>query len=160
MPNSPNNAVFAQVPLYSNEPTACTPAEPKWPWHGILIAAPSVVLIPAGNAALAAHICGRYTIETTRLLEGRPMTLHATNKATGASFQGDVFDEDPGIMARDPNEQPVDPASVANMSNGAALTRNLFQFVKLPREPATYEVYMSFGGYDSNRVVIEVRSSP
>lgn len=158
MANSPNNAVFAQVPLYSNEPTACTPPEPDPRWHGVLIAAPSVVVIPAGNAALSAHICGRYMIETTRLLAGNPMTLHATDKATGATFQGDVFDEDPNPIAPDPNQRPIDPASVANMSNGASLTRDLFQFVKLPRQAATYEVYLSFGGYDSNRVVIEVRS--
>ena len=158
MPNSPNNAVFAHVPLYSNEPNACTPPEPDPRWHGVLIAAPSVVLIPAGNAALTAHICGRYMIETTRLLAGKPMTLHAIDKASGASFQGDVFDEDPNPIAPNPNARLIDPASVANMSNGAALTRDLFQFVKLPRQAATYEVYLSFGGYDSNRVVIEVRS--
>jgi hypothetical protein len=157
--DSANNAVFAQVPLYSNEPNACTPPEPNPRWHGVLIAAPSVVAIPTGNAAITAHICGRYLIETTRLLAGNPMTLHATDKATGATFQGDVFDEDPNPIAPNPNQQPIDPASVANMSNGAAVTRDLFQFVKLPRQAATYEVYLSFGGYESNRVVIEVRAA-
>ncbi len=159
MPTPASDAIFSQVPLYSNEPNACTPAEPSGQWHGVLIAAPSVVTLPADGAALTAHICGRYLIETTRLLAGKPMTLHVTDKATGATFQGVVGDEDPNPEAPNPNQRPIDPASVANMSNGAALNRNLFQFVKLPRQAAQYEVYLEFGGYESNHVVIEVRAA-
>ena len=158
MPIPANDAIFSQVPLYSNEPNACTPADPGGHWHGVLIAAPSVVMLPADGAALTAHICGRYLIETTRLLAGTPMTLHVTDKATGATFQGAVVDEDPNPQAPDPDQRPIDPASVANMSNGATLTRDLFQFVKLPRQAAQYEVYLEFGGYQSNRVALEVRA--
>lgn len=86
------------------------------------------------------------------------MTLHVTDKATGATFQGVVGDEDPNPEAPNPNQRPIDPASVANISNGAALNRNLFQFVKLPRQAAQYELYLEFGEYGSNHVVIEVRA--
>ena len=158
VPTPANDVIFSQLPLYSNEPNACTPAEPSGPWHGVLIAAPSVVMLPATGAALTAHICGRYLIETTRLLAGKPMTLHVTDKATGAVFQGVVLDEDPNPQAPNPDQRTIDPASVANMSNGAALTRDLFQFVKLPQSAAEYEVYLEFGEYESNHVVIAVRS--
>ncbi|MBP9086924.1 MAG: hypothetical protein KBG15_12440 [Kofleriaceae bacterium] len=158
MPTPSNDAVFSQVPLYSNGPHACVPADPGGHWHGVLIAAPSVVMLPANDAALAAPICVRYLIETTRLLAGTPMMLHATNRSTGATFQGIVADEDSNPQVPPPNQRPIDPASVINMSNGAELTRDLFQFVKLPRQAARYEVYLEFGGYQSNRVVFEVRA--
>ncbi len=84
-------------------------------------------MLPATGAALTAHICGRYLIETTRLLAAKPMTLHVTDKATGATFQGVVGDEDPNPEAPNPNQRPIDPASVANMSNGATRSISVCQ---------------------------------
>jgi len=153
-----DDSVFAHLPLYSNEPNACTPPDPGVDWRGVLIAAPARVTLPAGNTTPSAHICARYMVETTRLLEGKPMTMHVEEKATGATFQGAVLDEDPNPIAPEPHRRPIDPATVANMSNGATVTRDLFQFVKLPRKPARYEVYVEYGGYASNRVVIDVRA--
>ncbi len=156
-----SDAAFEQVELNSRERSACSPAEPRLPWHGIVVQAPTQVGFKSGQPVAdgtfaAIPICGFYRVDLGKLIGGTPMMLVVTNLQDHTQYRGAVLDEDPGHMEPNPNRRPIDPAKLEGMSTGSYFNPNLAKKVALPEVEATYEVHAEYGGAVSNSVRISV----
>lgn len=155
-----DDKLFEQVQLGSGERSDCSPAEPSLPWHGVVVQAPKQVGFrlgrPVDGSFASIPICGFYRIKMERLLDGKPLTLVATNLKNHARHIGEMVDPEPGQLEPKPNARPLDPQSVKGMSIGGYFNVNLARYVTLPSEEAVYQVHVEYGGTVSNAVQIAV----
>lgn len=155
---------FFSVPLNSREANPCSPKAPDDDWQGILIRAPQVVVLRrqagTGPARTTGPICGLYRIGLNRLVNGVPMLLKATDRATGKLYTGIVLDRDRGNEEPPPAPRTIDPARLARMTTSSYFNLDLFEYLALPARSASYVLHAEYGGLQSNAVVIELREAP
>jgi hypothetical protein len=146
-------------------PNPCSPKDPGPAWRGILIRAPkqvSLTPVSGDSPAIIIPVCGYYMLEVLSLLDSaQQMKMIAKNLKSGRVYQGDVIDRDPSPEIPPPDDKPLDPATLLpGLAIGAYFNKNLAEYVNLPRAPAIYEVYVEYGGLQSNKAIIELINKP
>ena len=156
---------FANVPLNEDIDTACSPAEPTdLRWTGIVINAPARAYLPGHEpvpddqvAFGRIPVCGYGLVELLKIEEGVPMRLVAVDSHTGKRFDGPIVEPllDHEVPAPEPDWEGRE-VDLTGQAVGGYFNPNLNDFVQLPAVPATYEVFILHGAYESNHVTIEV----
>ncbi len=153
--------LFLNVPLNSNDPNPCSPPDPGPDWRGIKIQAPEQVLFKRGErvgeygAFAAITICGYYLMDVPTVPWTQPMRLFAVDTTTGTGYSGDVIELDPSPEEPPPeDEEPLSPEEVKGLASGGYFNPNLADFVRLPEEPAVYNVHVEYRGFKSNVVTV------
>ena len=155
---------WKDVPLNQNRPCACSPTSPGAHWRGIAVNAPKQVRFKAGQviddfgAFAAVPLCVYYMLDVPSEPVHESYRITATDTRTGKVYQGDITTLDYGVEVPPPAELMLNtPRShVAASASGGFMNPNLTNFVPIPQESATYEVNLSFRGFRSNKVVIQL----
>lgn len=160
-------AVFADVPLHSNEPHACSPAEPPPDWRGVTIRAPSRVSFKRGEVAgpydsfAAIPICGFFFVDAQLHGADEPMQLIAVDQQSGQRYSGAIVELDPSPEDPPPDDdEPVPADAYAGIASGGYFNANLPDYVDLPVQSAVYRVHVEFRNHQSNAVLIELVLEP
>ncbi|CAM2011235.1 hypothetical protein [Acanthopleuribacter pedis] len=155
---------WLNVPLNEGGPNPMSPPDPGPTFRGIVITAPERVVFRAGEvvddtgAFAAIPVCAYHCFDVPAVPIDDHFKMHAVEVKSGKSYEGFIVALDPGIMVPCPFEdaEPLKPEDVEGLASGGWINPNLANFVPIPREPATYEVFMSLRGFQSNRVRIEL----
>ncbi len=153
---------FLTVPLNSYEKNPCSPSVQNLSWRGILIQAPQQVHFKPGKtvgmygAFAAIPICGFYLFDISKSPYQAPMCLYAIDKKHDKRYWGNVVELNTSSREPDPEEAPIPDSALEGKAVGGYFNPNLADFVKLPEEPALYDVYVEYMGYKSNIVPIEI----
>jgi hypothetical protein len=155
-----DDKLFQQVPLDTNEQTACSPTEPGVDWRGVLVRAPSQVILPdqrTKDSALIVPLCGLYFVDVVSALRhpGHRI-LVVTDDKTGHVYRGEIVKKDPHPTIPPPPSPPLDPALYADQAYGSYFNINVASYVALPLRPARYRVRVEYAGHQSNEVRIAV----
>jgi hypothetical protein len=152
------NSTYADVPLNSREPNACSPAQPPLPWLGIMIQAPTRVAFAAAKPqdGVVVPVCGFYRIDMAHLLDGKPLMLVAVNLASKKRHAGPMVDVETEPVLPDPQARPLDANAVKGLVSSSHFNPDLAHYVVLPAAAAVYEVHVEYGGMVSNSVQIAV----
>lgn len=154
--------MFAAVPLNTNDPNACSPANGDPDWRGIRIQAPQKVQLqvrkgtqlPISMAPIP--VCGFSLLDVPPAPVHEAMRLVAKDTRTGAVLAGPIVELDPSPVVPPPRGRPFSAELLKGVAVGSYFNPNLLDFVSLPRAPATYLVHVEFRGFKSNEVTIEV----
>lgn len=153
--------LFLKVPLNSNEPNPCSPQQPDPNWRGILIQAPKQVTFKGSEkvgeygAFAAIPICGYYFLNVPTEPTDESMRLVAVDRRTGTAYSGDIIELNPSPEEPPPeDEEPLSTEEVKGLASGGYFNPNLADFVRLPEEPAVYNVLVEYRGFKSNVVTI------
>lgn len=152
---------FATAPIGTVRDHACIP-----PNHGsddqLNIAAPARVR-PQASGALVIPVCAHGIIPVSQ--NQKLPRFVAVNTQTKAVYEGVAYEykpaSRPGVdvdvipSSRPPKGIPISPG----ISVGTQFSTDLAAQTNLPREPATYEVYIESNGVRSNTVTIEVQAA-
>jgi hypothetical protein len=158
-----DDSAFHTVPLNTREPHACSPTDPGGNWRGILLRAPSRVVLPAHGASHGVPtlpLCGLYLLNASNVMGQAPMMLVVTDQHSGQVYRGAVVERDSNPEAPPPPSAPLDPAQLATLAIGSHFNLNVATYVELPHRPARYQVLIEFAGQQSNRVDIAVVAPP
>ena len=155
---------FVNVPFKTGEQNPCSPDKPHdFSWRGIVIRAKKQIFYkkedggpPSKYLTAIMPVCGFLSVELAAVSHNDALALVAVNQETGAIFRGNVGEDDPGMMAEDPHDDPFDPGLLEGQSSEEFFNENLTDYLKLPLSPATYQVYGELGPYRSNTVTISV----
>jgi hypothetical protein len=158
-------AKYDDVQLGTREPSACSPTRPDdVKWRGILIQARShVTLIPGRPAASGRFavipVCGLYMLDLLNLMGGQAMQFVITDAESRQVYRGPVIEVDDNPQAPNPDEKPIDPASLKGIATGSHFNLDATQYVALPARAATYQIAIEYGGSRSNTVTVVVASA-
>lgn len=130
----------------------------------MVVNAPKEVHFKAGDvidefgAFAAVPLCVYYMLDVPREPVHEGYRITATDTKTGKVYEGDITTLDYGLEAPPPTElMPETPRpDVTGSASGGYMNPNLTHFVPVPQESATYEVYLSFRGFESNKVTIRL----
>jgi hypothetical protein len=155
-----NDKLFEQVPLDTNEQTACSPADPGVDWRGVILRAPSQVILPdqkTKHSALIVPLCGLYCVDVVSAIRhpGTQMLI-VTDDTSGQVYRGAIVEHNPNPTIPPPPAPPPDPALYANQAYGSYFNINVASYVALPLRPARYRVRVEYAGHQSNEVRIAV----
>ncbi|MDR2335593.1 MAG: hypothetical protein LBE61_19165 [Burkholderiaceae bacterium] len=136
---------------------ACTPAAPNDPdWHGIIIDAPALVKVGAGQNAFA-PLCG---LAVVPIIVPTPpeMLVVAVDNATGQRYIGPAVAQAPlDYSVPNPVPRRLQPHEVAGMTGQLRFETDLMTALGLPRRDADYRVHIERGTLSSNVVRVRVR---
>ncbi len=155
---------WKNVPLNENKPCACSPTSPGVDWRGIVVNAPKKVHFKAGQviddfgAFAAVPLCVYYMLDVPSEPVHESYRITATDTGTGKVYRGDITTLDYGIEVPAPTELMPDTSrpDPTGSASGGYMNPNLTDFVPIPQTSATYEVYLSFRGFKSNKVTIQL----
>ena len=153
-----SNASYAQAPLNTREPNACSPAQPPLPWTGIVIQAPTRVAFAAAQPrdGLVLPVCGFYRLEMASLMDGLPLLLVAVDRASHRRYAGPMLDRETNPLVPPPRARQRDPEDLKGMLSGSYFNPDLGHYLALPAKAAQYEIHVEYGGATSNGVLVEV----
>lgn len=161
-----DDKAFEQVPFGKNERTVCSPEDPGpgFDWRGVLVRAPSKVVLPDRNApssTLIIPLCGIYTINLAKAIRNPGLkVLIVTDESTGQTYQGEIVYRDPNLLIPPPPTARLRAEDYEHQAFGGYLNVNVASFVTLPLHPARYRVKVKWSGYESNEVIIAVVQRP
>ncbi|MBD8528855.1 MULTISPECIES: hypothetical protein [unclassified Massilia] len=163
-----DDKLFKQVPFDKNEKTVCSPEDPGpgFDWRGVLVRAPSKVVLPDKNAPGSTFIiplCGIYTINLAKAIRNPGLqVLIVTDDSTGKIYQGKIGDRDrdPDLLIPPPPTPRLRAEDYEHQAFGGYLNVNVASYVALPLQPARYRVKVEWSGYESNEVRIAVVQRP
>ncbi|MEW6369351.1 MAG: hypothetical protein AB1584_00340 [Pseudomonadota bacterium] len=157
-----NDKLFEQVRFGKNERTVCSPEDPGpgFDWRGILVRAPSKVVLPdpvAPGSTLVIPLCGTYTINLAKAIRnpGRQV-LMVTDDFTGQTYRGEIVDREPDLLIRPPRTRRLRAEDYEHQAFGGYLNVNVASYLALPLRPARYRVKVEWSGYESNEVSVAV----
>ncbi|MCC2954921.1 hypothetical protein LK542_04735 [Massilia sp. IC2-477] len=154
--------LFQQVPLDTNEQTPCSPEDPGFNWRGVVIRAPSTIILPKRTAQLATvtiPICGLYLVDVANKFRyPGPKILIFSDDSSGQTYKGALVKRNIEPTIPPPPSQPINPSSKAAFSE--YFNVNAAAYLALPIQPARYRVSIEYAGYRSNEVMISVVEHP
>lgn len=158
------NDPWQQVSLNENGPNPMSPPQQDPHWRGIIITAPKQVTFKAGQvidefgAFAAVPLCAYQCFDMLAVPVEEYTKITATDVKTGTAYEGDIVELDPGsdIPIPEDQEDPPTAEELKGMAYAGWLNPNLTNFVAIPQVSATYEVFMSYRGFKSNKVTIEL----
>ncbi len=161
-----DDELFENVPFGTNKQTTCSPAEPGIDWRGVIVRAPSQVVLPGkdtSHPALIIPLCGIYRINLAKAMRHPgPRMLIVTDVDTGQLYRGAklyrgaIFNRDQSITIPPPRSRPRDPAAFEGIFSGTYFNIDVASYVALPPQPARYRVKVEWSGYESNEVSVAV----
>jgi hypothetical protein len=161
-----DDKLFEQVPFGKNARTVCSPEDPGpgFDWRGVLVRAPSKVILPnqdAPSSTLIIPLCGIYTINLAKAIRhpGRQVLI-VTDDFTGKTYRGEIVDRDPNLLIPPPPTRRLRAEDYEHQAFGGYLNVNVASYVALPLRPARYRVKVEWSGYKSNEVSIAVVQRP
>jgi len=152
-----DDSLFQQVPLDTNTQAACSPTDPGIDWRGVLIRAPSRIVLPKENSeqTLIIPICGLYLVDVANTFRHPgPKILIAVDSTSGKTYKGALVKRPRERIIPPPPSRPVNPNSKAAFGN--YFNVNAADYIVLPLQPAHYRLKIEYAGYQSNEVVIEI----
>lgn len=156
------NSLFQQVPLDTNEQTACSPEDPGINWRGVLIRAPSRIILPDKNfdySALVIPICGLYLVDVAQTFRNPgPKMLVVVDNTSGQTYRGALIKRVAEPTVPPPQSKRINPSTKASF--GGYFNVNVAAYVELPRQTARYRLKIEYAGYQSNEVDIAVVEHP
>lgn len=147
-----DDELFFRIALNSTEPTACSPADPGPEWRGILIRAPESIRIAKGIFP----VCGFYNVDMAELEDGRPITIFAIEQPSQRTYVASMTEEDHSPEEPEPELEPVDSKLLEGMSIGGYFNINLYDYLQLPPDSATYTLFVQYGLKQSNTVTVKL----
>ena len=161
-----DDKLYEQIPFGSDERTACSPEDPGpgFSWRGILVRAPSRVILPSRDAPPSAFIiplCGIYTINLGKAIRHPGLqVLIVTDDATGQTYRGNIVYPEADLLIPPPRSAPLKAEDFDHQAFGGYLNVKIAAHVALPLRPAHYKVKVEWSGYQSNAVSINVVQRP
>jgi hypothetical protein len=145
---------LAHLPLDTFGPNACTPRVDDPAWRGIVLRAPSRVVLEDGERAIV-PVCG-YAMLDVPPQPGPPMTLHALT-GSGEHFFGPIGRRDGNPEIPPPKMAAFDPSQLAGLAAAAFFTCDAIAICALGAPTGTLTVWAELGAARSNdaQVVIE-----
>lgn len=157
-----NDSLFQQVPLETSDQNICSPDDPGIYWRGVVLRAPSQVMLPGNitqHSEFIIPICGLYLVNVADTLRyPGPLVLIVTDNASGQTYKGEIVKEDPNPTIPQPRSSSPSPAS--KQAFGSYFNVNVATYVKLPLQPARYRVKVEYAGHQSNEVNVETVQQP
>jgi hypothetical protein len=153
---------FREIPLNTFEQTKCSPPEPDPSWRGIAIRGPRRVGFKRGVRVAEARafavipICGLYRLDVLFPVGEDAIELFAEDRRTGRVYSGTVVETDSSPAEPHPGRPPLRKEDVEGMATGRYFNPNLADFVRLPAEPAIYDVHVEIRDTRSNVVMVEI----
>lgn len=150
--------LFATAPLDTEQDHACIPATDGYDAQ-VHIAAPKRVQ-PRADGVFSIPVCMRGIIPVSQGMA--PPTIYARDTATGKRYEGIAYirqlpGQGPHIHADIiPNSRPKPGPIPPGVRTAQQFTTDLAARAKLPRQSATYEVYIIAGGVQSESATVEV----
>lgn len=157
-----DESLFQQVPLDTSEKTACSPADPGTDWRGVVIRAPSHIVLPEKTSeysVLVVPICGLYLIDAASTFRHPgPKMLIVSDDTSGKIYKEPIVKRVPEPTIPPPPSRPINPSTKAAFGN--YFNVNVAAYVTLPMLPARYRVKIEYAGHQSNEVIIAVVERP
>lgn len=158
----PDDKLFAQVPLDTTLKTACSPEDPGVEWRGVLVRAPSRVILSKKLLEYSEFIiplCGLYLVNAMDTVQHPgPRILVMIDDTSGKTYKGALVKADPHPTIPAPKWRPPNPST--KLAFGNYFNVNAAAYVALPIQPARYRVRVEYAGYHSNEVIIVVVDRP
>lgn len=155
--------LFANVEPDNDNSNECTPAIEN-DFIGIRINAPEAIDYTPGErdritgAFGRAILCGIYRFESAFLLETdgfkKTATLVAVDTKTHRPYTAKMVHDHPEIPNPDPPQYP--PEMLEGVYETGYFNINMLDFLGLPEQPATYEVFVTLQRYKSNVVTVRL----
>lgn len=156
--NMTDESQFQRVPLDTNEQTACSPEDPGFDWRGVVIRAPSRVMLPS-NSELVIPICGLYLVDTAKTLKHPgPKVLIIIDSVSGQIYKGPLVKPILEPTIPPPPSRSISPSTKSAF--GGYFNVNAAAYVDFPKRPARYRLKIEYAGYQSNEVTISIVEQP
>jgi hypothetical protein len=158
-----NQKVFKNVPLNTSDKNPCSPVTPDSPdWEGIIIQSPVSVSFVRGKIAddygafAIIPICGYFLLSVDTGSIKAPMKMFAVNSKTKKTFKGEIQDLElnPEIPYDEMNKA-FRKEELKGILIGSYFNINCINFLDLPEESGTYDIWIEYHGRKSN--VVEVK---
>lgn len=157
---------WSAVPINRFCSCAMSPPRPGPWWRGIMVRAPEEIFFTPGKPATPygefaiVPLCGYHLVEVNRKMIGEPMRIVAKNLETDQVYEGPIRPISSGSIVPPPPDSP-DLASrlLPGQAFGGFFNPNLVNFVPIPPEAASYEVFVRLGDAYSNRVIIHIKTA-
>jgi hypothetical protein len=157
-----DDSLFQKVPLDTNQQTACSPADPGINWRGVVLRAPSRIIMPEKASQYSPFIipiCGLYLVDVASTFRHPgPKILVFTDDASGKTYRGALVKPDPEPTVAPPQLRPVNPNT--KQAFGSYFNVNVTDYITLPMQAARYRVKIEYAGYESNELVIAIVKRP
>jgi hypothetical protein len=131
-----------------------SPQPPNARWRGILISAPSQVVLTIKQPLLLVR--GTYRIQGDTYPKDDTLYLAAFDTLTRKEYIQAAGQQDESPDEPPPPSDPEDPALVQRMVFSGYFNADLAGMLGLPWAPATYRVMARMGHLQSNQLVIRV----
>ena len=151
-----DDELFFRIALNSTEPTACSPADPGPEWRGILIRAPQSVRTADGLFPL----CGFYNVDMAELADGNPIMIFAVEQDSQHTYRASMTEDDHSPEAPEPEMPAFDPKLLEGMAVGGYFNINLYDYLPLPPDSATYVLFAQYGLKQSNPITVHLIGQP
>jgi hypothetical protein len=158
-----NQKVFKNVPLNTSEKNPCSPVTPdSTDWQGIIIQSPVSVSFVKGKIAddygafAIVPICGYFLLSVDTGSIKAPMKMFAINLKTQKEYRGAIQDLElnPEIPYDEMNKA-FRKEELKGILIGSYFNINCINFLDLPEESATYDIWIEYHDRKSN--VVEVK---
>ncbi len=160
-----SGGLFENIEPSNYSKNQCTPRIEE-DFIGIRLAAPEVVRYVPGKrdritgAFGRAILCGIYRLELVLLAQtdgfDKTATLIAIDTKTHVPYSAKMVHDHPEIP--NPNPPQFTPEMLTGIFETGYFNINMLDFLKLPEQPATYNVFVTFLQFKSN--VLTVRFVP
>ena len=166
---------------YESSANNCTPHYPYFEFqllNEIAINAPEKIIFNFSNGDIipVIPICGAYIITLRRGAKYAHLStqmIHIRKIDEGTVYSGGIIDknleyEHPALppdhlQQQEERARRIEEAQKYSdkeldegQASGSAMNINLLEYVDMPLTPGSYEIWLSFNGLESNRVIVEI----
>ena len=148
------NKSFFEIPLNSEEKTACSPGDMPSNWLGIVINAP----LNIDNNKFVFPVCGFYRLSLASMNDSDPLKILVRHIETDMEYTGFLIDID------DNSEEPFpfteglegDVGNYESMTLASYFNPNILDYVDMPFIAGSYQVVIEYGNEKSNEVLVSI----
>lgn len=158
---------FGDVKVNINESGSYSPDRLPPGETGIRIRTPKMVSFSLNDDNKFIPLCGYYKLKVDSLLKNPgALIIYVRNLETDIPISGLMVDRDSSPVAPSPkknkvlsipSDTPIQKTDSSKSARGGYFNPDLLTYVNFPLISGHYEVYVEYGGVESNKEVIELK---
>ena len=148
--------IFHEVEVNSWEENACSPSDPGPEWSGILINGPEKVILSNSGSDAIIPVCGYYQLDLIDIYDADPLRINLKLPGSDDFVIGFIVDNDPSPDEPEPFDTEVNREDLADLGTDGYFNPNILDFVNIILIPGRYELFVDFGGHQSNVIAFEI----